>query len=166
MDSLFENERPQQPSKNRATPLAERIRPQTFAEIFGQPNLTGEHSALLRIAKNDKLETIILWGPPGTGKTTTARALALICARKLVELSAVQAGVKELRAEIAKSISAQDQGEKSIFLFIDEIHHLNKSQQDILLPALENGSVRFIGATTENPSFTVNKAILSRCLVF
>jgi putative ATPase len=150
------------PRSRRFAPLAERRRPTSLDGILGQPHLTATESALRRMASRGELASMLFWGPPGCGKTTLARCLARLATRRIVELSAVQSGVKDLRREV----DASAQSESPTVLFIDEIHHLNKSQQDILLPALEAGVVSFIGATTENPSFSVNKAVMSRCLCF
>lgn len=140
----------------RQQPLAEEMRPQSLDDVIGQRHLNVK--ALEKMADQDQLVPIILWGPPGCGKTTIARCLAKLADRQLIEVSAVESGVKELRQHIANA--------DTCLLFVDEIHHLNRSQQDILLPSLESGRLKMIGATTENPSFSVNKAILSRCLSY
>lgn len=150
----------------RSAPLADRMRPQSWEEFFGQSQIVGS-GRLLRVAiESDELPSMIFWGPPGTGKTTLALLIARITKSHFEPFSAVTAGVKELRVLVA---AAQDRrklhGTRTI-LFIDEIHRWNKAQQDALLPHVERGVVTLIGATTENPSFEVNSALLSRCRVF
>lgn len=142
-------------------PLAERMRPKTIDQIIGQQHLLGYSKALRQIIEKGKLHSMIFWGPPGVGKTTLARVLANHANLPFEQLSAINAGVKELRAIIDV---AKEKG--TIVLFIDEIHRFNKSQQDALLGAVENGTIILIGATTENPSFEVNAALLSRCQVY
>jgi putative ATPase len=146
-------------------PLAERMRPRTLEEFVGQTGLVGEDSLLGRALRAEgKLPSLILWGPPGTGKTTLARLLAKAAGARFIALSAVFSGVKDVRAAIEEAGTIRRRGGR-VVLFIDEIHRFNKAQQDALLHAVEEGTVSLIGATTENPSFEVNAALLSRCRV-
>lgn len=147
-------------------PLADRMRPKTLDEIVGQRHLLGEGSLLRRAIANDKLPSIVLWGPPGAGKTTLARVISHTTRATFVPFSAVLGGVPELREILAKAADDRRYGGRSTILFVDEIHRFNKAQQDAFLPHVENGTVTLIGATTENPSFSVNSAVLSRCRVF
>lgn len=142
-------------------PLAERIRPQTLDDVAGQQHLIGKGSVLRQSVENKTLGSIIFWGPPGTGKTTLANIIARQLSLSFFSLSAVNAGVKEVREVIEKA-----RHEQHSILFIDEIHRFNKNQQDALLHAVEKGIITLIGATTENPSFEVNSALLSRCQVY
>ncbi len=148
----------------RTVPLADRMRPETITELFGQESLVGEGAFLRQAIDTDTVPSLILWGPPGSGKTTLALIVAHETAAEFVKLSAVGSGVKELRKVIDQAEANTSQGKKTI-LFIDEIHRWNKSQQDALLPHVERGTVTLIGATTENPSFEVNAALLSRARV-
>jgi len=143
------------------TPLAERLRPKTLQELIGQEHLTGRGSILRKAIENKKVPSMILWGPPGVGKTTIANIIANTLAVPFYTLSAVSAGVKDVREVIEKA-----RHEQNVILFIDEIHRFNKGQQDALLGAVEKGIITLIGATTENPSFEVNSALLSRCQVY
>ncbi|HEV7796635.1 MAG TPA: replication-associated recombination protein A [Pyrinomonadaceae bacterium] len=148
-----------------SAPLAERMRPRALAEFVGQSHLVGEGRILRRLLEGSaNLPSLILWGAPGTGKTTLARLLAEKSDARFIALSAVFSGVKDLRAAITEARHEREFGKRTI-LFIDEIHRFNKGQQDALLPAVENGTVTLIGATTENPSFEVTSALLSRCRV-
>lgn len=147
-------------------PLPERLRPARFEDVLGQDHIWGEGAPLRRLAEQDRLGSWIFWGPPGCGKTTLASVIGKASNRKLVVLSAVSAGVKDLREAIEASQDEIDAGCKSHLLFLDEIHRLSKNQQDVLLPALESGAIKFIGATTENPSFEVNAAVNSRSIIF
>src|SRR6187401_644777 len=146
-------------------PLAERMRPRTLGEVVGQTHLVGAGRILSDLAPGRALPSLILWGPPGSGKTTLARLLGETLKAELVGLSAVEAGVKEVREAIAKAAERRDQFGARTLLFIDEIHRFSKTQQDALLPHVEAGTVTLIGATTENPSFEVNAALLSRTKV-
>ena len=156
---------PEAPSVELSAPLAERMRPRSLGEFVGQSHLVGEGRVLRRLLEGAaNLPSLILWGAPGTGKTTLARLLAEKPDARFVALSAVFSGVKDLRAAITDARRERQFGTRTI-LFIDEIHRFNKGQQDALLPAVENGTVTLIGATTENPSFEVTGALLSRCRV-
>ncbi|MCR2747001.1 replication-associated recombination protein A [Limnobacter parvus] len=148
-----------------SVPLAERIRPSQLAEVVGQTHLLGPGKPLTLLFEQQHVHSLILWGPPGVGKTTLARLLAGAAKAQFIALSAVLSGVKEIRAAIDQA-SEHARAGKSTILFIDEIHRFNKSQQDALLPFVETGLVTFIGATTENPSFEVNSALLSRSQVY
>lgn len=155
--SLFTNEIEQ--------PLAARLRPQTLDEFVGQSQLVGEGKVLRRMIENDRVCSMIFWGPPGVGKTTLARIIATQTKAKFIDFSAVTSGIKEIKGVMEEAEANHELGEKTI-LFIDEIHRFNKAQQDAFLPYVEKGSIILIGATTENPSFEVNGALLSRCKVF
>ena len=149
----------------RGQPLAERMRPVTLAEFVGQDHLLGPGKWLRRAIDTKELASLILWGPPGTGKTTLGRLLAQETESQFISLSAVMAGVKDLREAVAEAGARRDQRGQRTLLFIDEIHRFNKVQQDSLLPHVEAGTVVLVGATTENPSFEVNAALLSRAKV-
>src|SRR5436305_6546025 len=150
----------------RNAPLAERMRPLTLDEIAGQKHILGPNTLLREAIETDQVPSIILWGPPGSGKTTLARVIARATRAELVALSAVDSGIKDIRETVAQAELLRDEQGKRTLLFIDEIHRFNKAQQDALLPHVERGTVTLIGATTENPSFEVNSALLSRCRVF
>lgn len=146
-------------------PLAEQLRPQNLDEVIGQQHLIGEGKPLRVAVETGHLHSMLLWGPPGVGKTTLARILAQSFNAQFIPLSAVFSGVKEIRAAVEKAQLALQHGQRTI-LFVDEVHRFNKSQQDAFLPYVENGLFTFIGATTENPSFEVNPALLSRSQVY
>ena len=150
---------------NVAQPLAARLRPQTLEEFYGQSHLIGEGKVLRRLIENDTVGSMIFWGPPGVGKTTLARIIANRTKANFIDFSAVTSGIKEIKQVMEQAEHNRRFGEKTI-LFVDEIHRFNKAQQDAFLPYVEKGSIILIGATTENPSFEVNGALLSRCKVF
>ncbi|GAC1461189.1 MAG: replication-associated recombination protein A [Ktedonobacteraceae bacterium] len=149
-----------------AEPLASRMRPRTLDEIVGQEHLVGPGRLLRRTIESDRLTSIILWGPPGSGKTTLAEVIARHTNARFARLSAVSAGVADLRKVMDEASKLRQFSQQHTILFIDEIHRFNKAQQDAVLPYVERGVVTLIGATTENPSFEVNAALLSRCRVF
>ncbi len=161
---LFDTQ-PPGPGKSQA-PLAERVRPKTLSEFVGQDHLLGEGKALRSLIDEDKLPSLIFWGPPGSGKTTLARILASHTRAEFHQLSAVSAGVKDVRAMIDRAEGNQTRRGIRTILFIDEIHRFNKAQQDALLHSVEDGVLTLIGATTENPSFEVIPPLLSRCRVY
>ena len=146
-------------------PLAARLRPRTLDEFVGQKHLLGEGKVLRRIIESDKIGSMIFWGPPGVGKTTLARIIANRTKANFIDFSAVTSGIKEIKQVMEQAEKGRRFGAKTI-LFVDEIHRFNKAQQDAFLPFVEKGSIILIGATTENPSFEVNGALLSRCKVF
>ncbi len=146
-------------------PLAARLRPQTLDEFVGQRHLLGEGKVLRRLIESDQLSSLIFWGPPGVGKTTLARIIANRTKSAFIDFSAVTSGIKEIREVMQQAEANRRFGEQTI-VFVDEIHRFNKAQQDAFLPFVEKGSIVLIGATTENPSFEINSALLSRCKVF
>ena len=147
------------------SPLASRLRPKTLEEVAGQKHLLGEGKILRQLIEQDQVSSMIFWGPPGVGKTTLARIIAERTQSHFVDFSAVTSGIKEIKEVMNKAELNRQMGEKTI-LFVDEIHRFNKAQQDAFLPFVEKGSIILIGATTENPSFEINAALLSRCKVF
>ena len=147
-------------------PLAEQLRPQTLDEIVGQSHLLGPGKPLRLAFAAGKPHSMILWGPPGTGKTTLARLMAQAFNSEFIAISAVLSGVKEIREAVARAEVALQQSGRATILFVDEVHRFNKAQQDAFLPHVERGLLTFIGATTENPSFEVNGALLSRAAVY
>ena len=153
-------------SNNLKRPLADRLRPQTLSEVVGQDNVIGNDAPLGRMVKSDKITSFILWGPPGCGKTTIARLIAENTNLYFEQISAVFSGVADLKKVFAYAEERRASQGKGTLLFVDEIHRFNKSQQDGFLPYVENGTVILVGATTENPSFELNAALLSRCQVF
>jgi putative ATPase len=152
------------PEKN--GPLSERMRPQRLDEVVGQAHLIGEGKILRRLIEADRLTSAIFWGPPGTGKTTLAQVIAQTTQSRFVFFSAVLNGIKEVREVVAKAREEQRYHGRKTLLFVDEIHRFNKAQQDAFLPYVERGEISLIGATTENPSFEINAALLSRSRVF
>lgn len=157
--SLFEA------SDRETQPLAARLRPQTLEEFVGQKHLIGEGKVLRRLIESDRVASMIFWGPPGVGKTTLARIIAMRTKSSFIDFSAVTSGIKEIRGVMQQAEENRRYGDRTI-VFVDEIHRFNKAQQDAFLPFVEKGSIILIGATTENPSFEVNGALLSRCKVF
>jgi len=161
-DDEIQTREPEGPAAN--APLADRLRPRTLGEVVGQEHLTGSEGAIGRMVAAGRLASMILWGPPGTGKTTIARLLADAVGMRFVAISAVFSGVADLKKVFAEAKTAAKAGQQTL-LFVDEIHRFNRAQQDGFLPFVENGTVTLVGATTENPSFELNAALLSRCQV-
>ena len=155
--TLFDREIPQ--------PLAARLRPETLEEYVGQTHLLGPGKVLRRLIESDRISSMIFWGPPGVGKTTLARIIAHRTKSNFIDFSAVTSGIKEIKAVMQEAENNRRFGTRTI-VFVDEIHRFNKAQQDAFLPFVEKGSIILIGATTENPSFEINGALLSRCKVF
>lgn len=160
MQSLFE------PAAPTSVPLAEQLRPKVLDDVVGQTHLLGEGKPLRRAFESGKLPSMILWGPPGVGKTTLARLIAQTADAEFVPLSAVLSGIKDIREAVERAEHTLQQTGRNTILFVDEVHRFNKGQQDAFLPYVESGLITFIGATTENPSFEVNSALLSRAQVF
>ena len=152
-------------ANDESRPLADRLRPAELAELVGQDHLLGPEAPLGRLAREGRLHSMILWGPPGSGKTTLAKLLADRAGLGWISLSAVLSGVRDVREAVQSAQAARRLGESTV-LFVDEVHRFNKAQQDAFLPHVEKGTVTFIGATTENPSFEVNAALLSRARVY
>ena len=154
--SLFESEN---------IPLASRMRPKSLEEFVGQKQLVGEGKILRKLIEHDQIPSMIFWGPPGVGKTTLAQIIASQTKSEFINFSAVTSGIKEIKNVMEQAELSRLAGNRTI-LFVDEIHRFNKAQQDAFLPYVERGSIILIGATTENPSFEINSALLSRCKVF
>ena len=148
------------------SPLAARMRPKTLDEVVGQEHIIGKDKLLYRAIKADKISSVIFYGPPGTGKTTLAKVIANTTSAEFTQINATVAGKKDMEEVIAKAKDMQGMYGKRTILFIDEIHRFNKSQQDYLLPFVEDGTIVLIGATTENPYFEVNSALISRSVIF
>jgi putative ATPase len=164
MADLFSNEPAPDTAAGEAAPLADRLRPRSLGEVVGQEQLTGPEGTITRMVAAGRLASLILWGPPGTGKTTIARLLADAVGMRFVAISAVFSGVADLKKVFAEA-RAQARGGRQTLLFVDEIHRFNRAQQDGFLPYVEDGTVVLVGATTENPSFELNSALLSRTQV-
>src|SRR5262245_49157663 len=163
--SLFDDPQPTA-TGGAPAPLAERMRPRSLDEFVGQEALIAPGRPLRLAIDRDQLQSIILWGPPGTGKTTLARVIATVTRAHFIAFSAVLSGIKEIREVMSEAEQARRRSGRRTILFIDEIHRFNKAQQDAFLPRVESGDIVLIGATTENPSFEVNSALLSRAKVY
>jgi putative ATPase len=163
--SLFDTSPIAAPANTRQTPLAERMRPRNLADFAGQQHLLGAGKPLRLAIERDDASSMIFWGPPGVGKTTLAKIIARLTEASFIEFSAVLSGIKEIKQVMVEAEKAAQFGSRTI-LFVDEIHRFNKAQQDAFLPYVERGTIRLIGATTENPSFEINAALLSRCRVY
>ncbi|NIN01365.1 MAG: AAA family ATPase, partial [candidate division Zixibacteria bacterium] len=147
-------------------PLADRMRPQTLEEFVGQKHILGKGSVLRRAIEEDKIQSLIFWGPPGTGKTTLAQIIAKATGAHFIAFSAVLSGIKEIKEVMAEAARMKEFYNRKTILFVDEVHRFNKAQQDAFLPHVEKGNIILIGATTENPSFEVISALLSRTKVY
>lgn len=164
-ESLFFEEENEKKESDFNRPLADRMRPETLEEYVGQKQLVDKGNLLWRMIENDQVTSMIFWGPPGVGKTTLARIIAHQTKSYFIDFSAVTSGIKEIKEVMRQADARKQYGQRTI-LFVDEIHRFNKAQQDAFLPYVEKGSIILIGATTENPSFEINSALLSRCRVF
>ena len=160
-ESLFATNK----SNDNNSPLANRVRPTTLEGFVGQKHLIGDGKILKEIIDQDKIPSLIFWGPPGVGKTTLAEIIAKKTKANFITFSAVTSGINDIKKVMKEAEMNREMGQKTI-VFIDEIHRFNKAQQDAFLPFVEKGSIALIGATTENPSFEINSALLSRCKVF
>src|SRR5713226_4939220 len=163
--SLFQTVPSGENPSDKTRPLADRMRPRTLDEFVGQEHLIAPGKPLRAQIERDDLGSLIFWGPPGTGKTTLAKIIAGMTRAEFIEFSAVLSGIKEIKQVMAEAERARQYGTRTI-VFVDEIHRFNKAQQDAFLPHVEKGNIRLIGATTENPSFEIIGALLSRCRVY